>query len=267
MFLKVFKYDFKAVFFKFLPVFAILPVIALVARIVNLIPTNSLFPFILKIGVNGMFGLGCVFLVVYTMVICIARYVKSLFRDQGYLTHTLPVTKHSLLLSHLLVDFLMQIISVIFIIVCVFIGYVTPNIIEGLVQVINETFKLVITEEEFLQLILGPMILMFFVSIVSSLQQLFIIYTGVALGHAFAKNKGILSVVFCIAISYGISIGTGIVNNVFGFVWLDFNFQTPEALVGFINAFLGIVLAEGIIICVVAYFLDIFLMKKHLNLE
>ena len=267
MFLKVFKYDFKAVLYSFLPVLAILPIISIVVRIVNLISANNVAAVLLKTGVNGMFGIGCVFLFVYTTVICIVRYVQSLFRSQGYLTHTLPVSKHSLLLSHLLVDFIMQIFCVLLILLCVLIGYVSPTMLVDIVYILGEFFHVILTEQELLRLISGPVILGILSVIFSSLQSLFVIYTGVALGHAFAKNKGILSVVFCIAINYGLGIILGIANMIFGYAIFQLDFETIEDDVNFFNGYLGINLAESILICVGAYFLDIFLMKKHLNLE
>ena len=55
------------------------------------------------------------------------------------------------------------------------------------------------TEEEIIRLLAGPTILMLLCMLFSSFQSLFVIYTGIAIGHAFAKNKGILSVILLVA--------------------------------------------------------------------
>ncbi|MBD5390693.1 hypothetical protein HDR67_01660, partial [bacterium] len=209
MFLKVFKYDFKAIFFKFLPVLALLPVLAIVVRLVNLLRLDNVFAGIMISLMNGLFIFGCAALSVYTIVLCIMRYVKSLFRDQGYLTHTLPVNKHQLLLSQILADVLMEMISVVLVFLCVLIAYFNMNFAQAFIRAISNLFNEVITAEEFWRLFSGTFVLLIFIVIFSTLQNLFIIYTGIAIGHAFSKNKGILSVVFCIAINYGISIVTG----------------------------------------------------------
>lgn len=266
MFLKVFKYDFKAIFFKFIPVLALLPVLAIIVRLVNLMRLDNVFAGLMISLVNGLFWVGCFGLLIYTVVICIMRYVKSLFRDQGYLTHTLPVNKHQLLLSQILADVLMELISVVLVGLCVLIAYFDMKFAKVIVDAVSQMFNEVFTVEEFWKLFSGTIVLLIFISIFGTLQSLFIIYTGVAIGHAFSKNKGILSIVFCIAINYGLSMITGIINLIIGTV-VDFATITTDQVVGVINLYLGISLAESIIICVGAYFLDIYLLKNRLNLE
>lgn len=266
MFLKVFKYDFKAIFFKFIPVLALLPVLAIIVRLVNLMRLDNVFAGLMISLINGLFWMGCFGLFIYTIVICIMRYVKSLFRDQGYLTHTLPVNKHQLLLSQILADVLMELISVVLVGLCILIAYFDMQFAKIIVDAVSQFFDEVITVEEFWNLFSGTIVLLIFMTLFGTLQSMFIIYTGVAIGHAFSKNKGILSIVFCIAINYGISMIVGIINIVIGAI-VDFSVITTNQIVSVINIYLGISLAESIIVCVVAYFLDIFMLKNRLNLE
>ncbi|MDE7264107.1 MAG: hypothetical protein K2N64_05555 [Anaeroplasmataceae bacterium] len=264
MFLKVFKYDFKAIFFKFIPVLAVLPVLAILVRIVNLLDATNVFAGMVIVLFNGLFALSCCLLTIYTIVICIMRYVKSLFRDQGYLTHTLPVSKHHLLLSQLLADFLMELISIALIFICLFIAYFTPEIFSLIAQVLSEMFEIVISSED-LGSFAGTLILLVFAIFFQAIQSIFIIYTGVALGHSFPKNKGILSVVFCIAINYGINIINFILMIMVSI--LDFAVINVEQVFSYVNITLIITIVESFALSVVAYFLDIYLMKNKLCLE
>ncbi|MDE7384809.1 MAG: hypothetical protein K2M84_03515 [Anaeroplasmataceae bacterium] len=267
MFLKVFKYDFKAVFFKFLPILAIFPVVAVVIRILSLLDVDgNLFVGMIWGGLNVLFFLGFVLISIYTLVICIVRYTKSLFRDQGYLTHTLPVNKHQLLLSQILADVLMEFISVLVVVLCFFIAYYTPSLLANILKAINEILEIFIPVEEFYKIFGGTIALVIIYSIVSFLQSLFIIYTGIAIGHSFPKNKGILSVVFCIAINYGLNIVTGITSLIVGAVG-DFVILGVTDFANMANLYLTISIIEGILICVGAYFFNIYLMKNKLNLE
>lgn len=267
MFLKVFKYDFKAIFFKFLPVLAILPVISVLVRIISLVNfSGNVFASVIWGLFNGILILGCVLFMVYTLVICIMRYAKSLFRDQGYLTHTLPVTKHQLLLSQILADVLMELISLVVVILCCVIAYYDPKVMETIIYLVNEFFKVVIPANEFFSLFGGSLVLAIFCIIFSFLQWLFVIYTGIAIGHAFPKNKGILSVVFCIVLNYGIGFVASIVNLIVGAVG-DFAIIEIEDAIRLANIYLSISLVESIVVCVGAYFLNIYLMKHKLNLE
>lgn len=264
MFLKVFKYDFKAIFFKFLPVLVVLPVLAILVRIVNLLDGTNVFAALVITLFNGLFVLSCSLLTIYTIVICIMRYVKSLFRDQGYLTHTLPVSKHHLLLSQLLADFLMELISLFLIFICLFIAYFTPQVGATMAEVLSAFFEVMISTED-LGTFSGTLVLLVLAVFFESIQSLFLIYTGIALGHSFPKNKGILSVVFCIAINYGI--------NIINFILmlcvsaLDFVAVTLNQTLYLVNTTLIVVIVESIVLCVVAYFVDIYLMKNKLALE
>lgn len=273
MFLKVFKYDFKAIFFKYLPVLAILPILAILIRLIGLIFNGgndvvgvNVFVGLIYGLLNGLFILSLALFSVYTLVICIMRYTKSLFRDQGYLTHTLPVNKHQLLLSQILADVLMELISLVVILICCFIAYFTPSVLEGILQLINEFFNVVISSRDFFNLFGGTIVLCVFTLFFSFLQSLFVIYTGIAIGHAFAKNKGVLSVVFCIVLNYGIGFVTGIISMIVGFVG-DYAIIEVENFVNVSNIYLTISLVESILICIGAYWLDIYLMKNKLNLE
>ncbi len=256
MFLKVFKYDFKSIFFKFIPLLAIIPVLSVVVRLVNLIHTDNALLILVIGGFNTIFIIGCLFLFLYTIVICIVRYVKSLFRDQGYLTHTLPVNKHQLLLSQILADVLMCLLAIVVVSLCIVTAYFTADTIQGIQQFIAEIFEIAVTDSE----IMGTLVLVFFTLIFGSLQSLFIVYTGVALGHAHAKNKTILSVVYCIGLNYGLSIIFAIFNAVAGIV-------IEQSGLGSINVFLAITMVESICVSVGGYFLVIYLMKNRLNLE
>lgn len=266
MFLRVFKYDFKAIFFKFLPVFAILPVIAVLIRLIGLADIDNVFVGMIWGLLNVLFFLGFALFFVYTLVICIMRYTKSLFRNQGYLTHTLPVNKHQLLLSQILADILMELISIVVIFLCFIIAYYTPSMLETFITGLNEFFQVVIPRDEFFKVFGGSITLLIFCIFFSALQSLFVIYTGIAIGHAFPKNKGVLSVVFCIAINYGIGFVTGIVSMIVGVVG-DFAVIEVEDFARVANIYLSISLIESIVICIGAYFLDIYLMKHKLNLE
>ncbi|MDE6407888.1 MAG: hypothetical protein K2K48_06050 [Anaeroplasmataceae bacterium] len=266
MFLKVFKYDFKAIFFKFLPILAIFPVIAVIIRIMSLMNIDGVFVGMIWGALNGLFILGFVLISFYTLVICIMRYTKSLFRDQGYLTHTLPVNKHQLLLSQILADVLMEFISVLVVVLCFFIAYYRPSLLASILTFINEILEIFIPVEKFYNIFGGTIVLFVFSIIFSFLQNLFVIYTGIAIGHSFPKNKGILSVVFCIAINYGLGFFTGIASLIVG-VLGDFVVLNPSDFARLANHYLLINIIESILICVGAYFFDIYLMKNKLNLE
>ncbi len=253
MFLKVFKYDFLSVIKKYIPILIVVVGLSVVVRLLNLIPTlNHELLEIIIILFNVLFCFTFAIQFVYVMVIVVLRYAKSLFKDQGYLTHTLPVGKHKLLLSQLLVAVLMVLISVLVITLCIFIAYFKPNWI----QVFKNFIDLIFGEIEWTPELTLTVVLSIIAYIVSSLQSILIIYLGIALGHIHAKNKSLMSVVYCIALNYASGLVLGGMNIIFAF-----------ALFTNYNALLIASISEGVVISVAAYFITIFVMERHLNLE
>lgn len=253
MFLKVFKYDFLSVFKKYIPILIVVASLSVVVRLMNLIPTdNFVLLRVIIILLNVLFCFAFVIQFMYVMVIVVLRYAKSLFKDQGYLTHTLPVGKHKLLLSQLLVAIVMVMISVLVAIICVFIAYFVPNWI----QAIKDFFTLVFGELEWTPQLTSGVVLSIVSYIVSSLQSILIIYLGIALGHIHAKNKSLMSVVYCIAINYALGLVLGGINIILAITLLT-NY----------NALLIISICESVVLSVAAYFVTIFIMERHLNLE
>ncbi len=224
-------------------------VFSVIVRLINLMDfSSSVVASFLMSTANSLFILALVATMIYSTVLVIIRYVKSLYRDQGYLTHTLPVSKHQLLLSQLLVAVIMTSISVLVILVAVFIAYFVPNWIEGIRAFFEGFFNMSLPN-------IRDVILIILTLIMGSLQSIFVIYFGISLGHASNKNKTLLSVVYCIALNYGISIVLSILQ--FPFVRLLTEFY----------ALMSFYCVSSVVVCVACYFLTIFMMKKHLNLE
>ena len=254
MFLKVFKYDFKAVFMKFLPVLIILPVLAIMVRLFNKIEVTNTMAGLVTGMLNFLFFVACIVLLFYTLTIVIKRYQNSLFKDQGYLTHTLPVSKHTLLLSQLLVVFIMTIISISLLFVCVAIAYFTAGTFYVISEFFNDLFGFT------LEFYPAHFVLTILMTIVSAIESVLLFYLGIALGNANAKNKTLLSVVFCVVLLWGSSL-------VMNFVNIG---MATFTITDFVNGYLSIMITNivvGILLSVGAYFLIIYIMNKKLNLE
>lgn len=250
MFLKVFKYDFLAVIKKYVPMIIIVSILSVLTRLLNFLPADKVGGAIIIGGINGIFIISLMVLSIYTIVIVVQRYVCSLFRDQGYLTHTLPVNKHELLLSQILVAVIMTILTTCLILVCIFIAYFTPYWIDEINEILRYFGDLQLDAES-----IGTIILTLITGAAMSLQSILVLYFGISLGHAHCKNKTLLSVVYCIALSYGINIVTSIIN-----------LPIMNSITN-VNAILSIYLVESLCVSVAGYFLTIFMMQKHLNLE
>ena len=261
MFLKIFKYDFNSIFFKVLPFIIILPAISVVVRLFNYIPELIEYNNIITAGIvlfNSVFVLLMVVTSIFNYIICLVRYTKSLFKDEGYLTHTLPVSKHQLLLSQLVANLIMTSLTILVIFLSVLIAYFDPSTIKIIIIQLQESFQVIITDAQFL----STTILLVVTTLISSICSLLLMYLGIAIGHSFSKNKNLYSILFIIVLSYGFSFVLQIVNTIVGF-----SIMSEISAYNAININLVIILILSVIAGVAAYFANIYFMTKKLNLE
>lgn len=119
-----------------------------------------------------------------------ARFHNNFYKDESYLTHTLPINKGTLYLSKILSSIISLLVSVIVIGISLFIAYYSKENIEilksfitPLLEIYNSTF---IT---FLFVIL----FILFLELLNAVQMGF---TGIILGHTKNNNKTLYSVIF-----------------------------------------------------------------------
>ena len=123
---KLLKYDLKYMV-KNMSVFYILSLFfAITTRI--LFSMNQSF----MINLLGQISVGCMFsmvasILINTMMRSWVRFRDSIYKDESYLTHTLPVTKNDIYNSKFIQTFIFFIIGFIIIIISLFITYYTPD--------------------------------------------------------------------------------------------------------------------------------------------
>lgn len=180
---KVLKYDIKSIFGSVKQVYLILFVISIISRIVSeLAKKIEIFSYILPTIYVG-FIIFIMFSLFYTFIIIIKRFYTNLFKDEAYLTHTLPVKKITLLNSKILSSFLYIIISIVVVITSLLIAFYT----KGMIGEIFNNINLIIQS-----IGLSPSTLItFFVAylILSYMSLILAIYSSITIGHSFDNNK------------------------------------------------------------------------------
>lgn len=84
------------------------------------------------IGIIGQISVGCLFamianILINTMIRSWIRFRDSIYKDEGYLTHTLPVTKNDIYNSKFIQTLIFFILGFMVIILCLFIAYYTED--------------------------------------------------------------------------------------------------------------------------------------------
>ena len=119
---KLLKYDLKYMI-KNMCVFYILSIFfAITTRILFEVEQSVIINIIGQISVGCMFSMLASTLI-NTMMRSWVRFSSSLYKDESYLTHTLPVTKNDLYNSKLIQTFIFFLIGFIVIIISLFIAY------------------------------------------------------------------------------------------------------------------------------------------------
>ena len=126
MLIKLLKYDLKYML-KNMLIFYILSIFfAITTRILFSINQTVIVNIISQISVGCLFSL-IANILINTMMRSWIRFRDSLYKDESYLTHTLPVTKNDIYNSKFLQTLIFFIISFIIIILSLFITYYTKD--------------------------------------------------------------------------------------------------------------------------------------------
>ena len=185
---KLLKYDLKWVY-KVVGIFYILAfVFSIIGRGLNEIENSALYSIIAKIS----FGFA-ISMMINSLINCLmrlwARFNINLYKDESYLTHTLPVEKKKIYLSKVLSALICIFTTTIVIIICLFICYYSKEnleILKVLLELAATTYNTTVLK------------LLLLITIVIFLEVIFIVligYVGSIIGHKSNKNKMIRTVV------------------------------------------------------------------------
>ena len=133
---KLLKYDLKYMI-KNMCVFYILSVFfAITTRILFEVEQSVI------INIMGQISVGCMFamlanILINTMMRSWIRFNNSLYKDESYLTHTLPVTKNDIYNSKLIQTFIFFFIGFIVIIISLFIAYYSKENWQAITNIVK----------------------------------------------------------------------------------------------------------------------------------
>lgn len=190
---KVLKYDLKWVY-KVVVVFYILAFIfSVIGRALSEIEDSVIFSVVTQI----VFGIA-ISMMVSSLINCLmrlwARFIKNIYKDESYLTHTLPVEKNTIFASKVISALICIFTTTIVIIACLFICYYS----EANMQVLKQVLEL--TASTYNTTVLNLLLL---VSLVIFLELMFIVlvgYIGIILGYKSNQNKMIKTIIIGFAL-------------------------------------------------------------------
>ena len=133
---KILKYDLKYMI-KNMCVFYILSIFfAITTRILFEVEQSVIINIIGQISVGCMFAM-LVNILINTMMRSWIRFRDSIYKDESYLTHTLPVTKNDIYNSKLIQTFIFFFIGFIVIIISLFIAYYSKENWQAITNIVK----------------------------------------------------------------------------------------------------------------------------------
>jgi hypothetical protein len=128
---KLLKYDLKWIY-KVIVVFYILGIVfALLTRIFSSIDNSLMFTILGKITSGAMISM-LISALINGLLRSWVRFVNNVYKDESYLTHTLPVKKSNIYLSKVLMAIIVSFTSMVLALICIFIAYYSKSNMEGL---------------------------------------------------------------------------------------------------------------------------------------
>ena len=243
MFWNLVRYEFKNVNKWYLALYgAVLVLSALIgiqARTYNDIPIKESQP-ILLIFLALVFGGLMITLGISTLILIIRRFKGSVYDRQGYLTLTLPVSEHQIILAKLLGAFIWSLISSAVLVLSIYIILVIiePNSVDFL------AFK------DLFQQYLDSISLSLISFILSTVASILCIYLAISIGQLFNEYRTALAVLAYI-----------VIHVVLGFSDLFLNFGTHY------NMMLTYEIFKDLILIAVFYLGNYYILKNKVNLQ
>lgn len=247
---KLFKYDFKWMSKVTYVYVLILIVISIALKIVESVDQTFLLVILDKILVS-MF-ISCIVSILLTSSIRIwVRFINNFYKDESYLTHTLPVTKNELFNSKVLAGICSLLLSVFVIVACLALVFINKESLESLKFMWNSltaTYNSVFA----VLYVIGLVVLII-------LEIIYIMMSGVlgiTIGHRSNNYKMIKSLVVGL-VSYGLlsamSLGViAIVSKLINYDIIGNGFPSMNYLIGVGSAGLLVYLIYNIVYYLIA---------------
>lgn len=258
---KLLKYDLKSIFKPLVPIYGITLLLSVLQRIGTAVGEEIT---ILKIPVGFITAFYIVLLIalpIAAFIFSIIKYYNNLAKDEGYLMHTLPVSKNQLVLSKLLSAFISMLTTIVVMIIAASITFAGILHFSDITEFFENVFYY-----------LDPIfvILLLLCIVFSYLSQQVMFYLSMALGQKHNSHKIMYSIIYGIVLYNVVQLILTIIlvlPAVFNTSFQDILFNNQVPSMDFLSCYLGFANIITILITIGLYFATTKVLEKHLNLD
>ena len=257
---KVLKYDLKALCRYLIPLYAVLFGLGIMIRLLGFFDNVSIIAIICGLMIVALVVLSCLSFVL-NGIFSVKYYLENLFKDEGYLTHTLPVKKGTLLFSKVLASLVTFSMTALVLIISLIVAFYQKGLFVDVVKVLNLSIY-GMTVYEFL-------LFMIVYGIIGYVATILMVYAAIAIGYSRSSNKLVSSVVwglifyFVMEFLYLGLLGIIMIINPTFISNLDNSVFMMKDLISFFSIFMVFTALIG----GVYYYISYRFMDKKLNLE
>ena len=261
---KLLKYEMKGTGRTLVPFYGLMLLLAVITRIFNGINIHK-FSTLGEIAMGIVafaYGLTMASVMMLTAFLVIQRFYRTVYGDEGYLTHTLPVKSRDIIISKTVSAFLWIVLSAVVAFTSVMIIGYQAGMWKELMYALDY-----LREEIMLSQILGSGANLILLGIFALISTTLMIYMSISIGQLF-RRKLIGSLGAFIGVSFIVNTVTGIIGNsgiIDSFMNIDMQ-NSAQAIAGF-NYLVWLMIGFYIVKIAVYYGVTNHLMTKKLNLE
>ncbi len=272
---KLLKHEFRATGRTMLPLYGAVVVLAVLANVSIRMLSGNVGPLLsIFFGlIVAAFGICVVAAGVMTIVLMVKRFYTNYLKDEGYLMHTLPVSVHALVWSKMIVSIVwfaatFAVIGLVLLLTALiqtdtslaqfFAGF--PSWAEIRAVLAREGVRMGDLWLIALELLLA--------AIVGGLYTCLHFYAAMSLGHMFAKDKILLSIVFFVGISFVLSFATTgySAGRLVSMESISATLDTARQTLRFVQGIIAEAVLVELLESAVLYFATVLSLKKGLNL-
>lgn len=268
---KLIKHEFKTTSKMILPLYLIIVVLTVFARITmqNMLANDNSFGDSVGMEIFSVLSimayiLGLFAICVATFIYIIMRFYKNLFSNEGYLMHTLPVNSWQLLSSKVIVSFVWQLLEVLLIGFSIFCILACQESFDAVSNFLNAYGGF----DAFIYYATGMSVggfwcYVIFFGILSILSGILMPYVSICIGQLWQKHKLAGAFLAYFVIMFVMQIISGIYTS---FVTTDASSMETASFV-FSFSLYNFSAILSLISVVVFFFLSGYIMKKKINLD
>lgn len=208
-------------------------------------------------------------------IFLVVRFYRSMYKSEGYLLHTLPVTKHQILISKILVStiwiylisFAVMVSVVLFFLAMMsaISGESIPDIVGSISDVYSDIyilFKALFSASGFSMSMYWVMILLS--SVLGLPAGLVILFGAISIGQLFSKNRVAMAILSYIGISIARSVLSSLIQ---GANYIGTALSGSEQFVGYLNSSMVLSLVLNVLLAVGCYIISYHVISRKLNME